>query len=444
MGVIGAELSESSMQMAALLSAFRVPQLSYASSSPFLSNKNKYGYFSRIVPSDRQQAMVIVDMLQQFQWTYVAVVYSYGVYGLSGFRYIRGALERKGFCLAASVATESEFRKKDYEDLVKELVNIRPEVRVVVLFTVHAGSVLRATRRLGLGGRFVWVSSDTLVPNVRDFEGYEDVVVGLLLVGFKSAPVKRFEDEFQYSTLRNSSENPWFSEFYQSMFQCSTNQSSPLPVCDPDLPLLHSPLYERNTSVMRAINSVYAFAYALHNVIKNCSYTPLHVTKCFTSEELLHSLRQTHFVGENNVTVGIDSVGDGIATYQVRNFRVDDGVYSFTTVGEWDGSEQRFTQLDMQNIMWHPSLSVWEEEKEEGETRGIPSSTCSEKCAAGQQAIPIWPRCCWVCKACRENEHTVVLDGLPACHPCPSGRPCLLTQRDVLLLYSLLFFRFRH
>lgn len=35
-GVIGAELSESSLQMAALLSPFRVPQLSYASSSTFL------------------------------------------------------------------------------------------------------------------------------------------------------------------------------------------------------------------------------------------------------------------------------------------------------------------------------------------------------------------------------------------------------------------------
>ena len=440
-GVIGAELSGSSMQMAALLSAFRVPQLSYASSSPLLSDKNKYGYFSRIVPSDRQQAMVIVDMLQQFRWTYVAVVYSYGVYGLSGFRYIRSALEREGFCLAASIATESEFREEHYDNLVEELVKIRPKVKAVVLFTLHAGSVLRAARRLGLGGRFLWVSSDTLVPNVKDFEGFEDLAEGLLLVGFKSAPVKRFEDKFQYSTLRNSSENPWFSRFYQSMFHCSTNKSSSLAHCDPDVPLLHSSLYERNTSVMRAVNSVYTFAYALHDSIKTCNYTPRNVTDCLAPEVLLHSLRQTRFVGENNVTVAMDSVGDGIATYEVRNLRADDGVYSFMTVGEWDGNVQRFTDLDVQAIKWHPRLV-----KEGGEVDGIPSSTCSEQCAAGQQAVPTWPRCCWTCKACRENEHTVLRDDLPACVPCPSGILSGHTSRTLIQnhrsLFSFSFFFF--
>ena len=38
------------------------------------------------------------------------------------------------------------------------------------------------------------------------------------------------------------------------------------PPCDKDVPLLRSPLFEKNASVMRAFHSVYAFAYALDKV----------------------------------------------------------------------------------------------------------------------------------------------------------------------------------
>ena len=128
---------------------------------------------------------------------------------------------------------------------------------------------------------------------------------------------------------------------------------------------------------------------------------------------------------------------------------MDDGVYSFTTVGEWDGSAQNFTRLDTRAIMWHPRLAaegeagegegeeagvgegeeagVGEGEEAEGEgegevgVQGVPGSTCRERCSVGQQAVPTWPRCCWGCQDCRENEHTLVRDGLPACHPCPTG-----------------------
>ncbi|KAL8586034.1 hypothetical protein ACOMHN_023677 [Nucella lapillus] len=427
-GVLGAELSECSMQMAALLSAFRIPQLSYASSSPFLSDKNKFAFFTRIVPSDRQQAEVLVDMLQQFQWTYVAVVYSYGVYGLS--------VETRGFCLAAAIATESEYGDKNYDRLIDDLLGITPKVKVVVLFTLHARSILRAAKRKEVSGRFIWVSSDALVPNVKDFKGIKAISVGLLVVGFKSAPIKRFEDKFQYSTLRNSSENPWFLEFYKEMFQCTTDWiNATLPLCNPDLPILHSPLYERNTSVMRAINAVYAFAYALHDVIKGCIYTKENVTHCFRPEDLLLSLRKTRFRGENDVLVGIDSMGDGIATYQIRNLQVDRGHYSFVTVGEWDGIQKNFTFLHKRRVMWHPEVlrRLKKEEGEQGEGENeeegvagegrdrFPSSTCRERCGVGQQAVSTWPRCCWVCKDCRENEITVMRDDMPICDSCPSA-----------------------
>ena len=57
-GVIGAEGSPRTMEMASLFSLFEVPQLSYASSSALLDDTRQYSYFSRIVPSDNMQVSV--------------------------------------------------------------------------------------------------------------------------------------------------------------------------------------------------------------------------------------------------------------------------------------------------------------------------------------------------------------------------------------------------
>jgi ABC-type branched-subunit amino acid transport system substrate-binding protein len=58
---------------------FRIPQIGYSSTTTELSdNKEQFGYFMRVVPSDAWQAMAINQLLMHFNWTYIAVVYSSG------------------------------------------------------------------------------------------------------------------------------------------------------------------------------------------------------------------------------------------------------------------------------------------------------------------------------------------------------------------------------
>lgn len=356
-GVIGAELSASSMQMASLLSPFHIPQLSYASSSPHLSDKQRYKFFSRLVPSDRQQALLITDILEQFNWTYLTILYSYSVYGQSGLKHLLSALsEKKNYCVATSIMIESNFKDEDFDAVIEDLLKIKRS-RVVVIFALEGLSILRAAQRKGVKGDFVWIASDAVLPNVQDFKGIEDASLGILLVGFSSNPVARFENALEHYTLNSRTENPWFHLFYQQMFDCSTElDSSPTNrTCDRDLPISASPAYARNTTVSRVFDAVYAYAHALHALTKDCHLAPHEASSCFTSEQLFETLRSntTAFVGESDVPVGFDSLGDGPPIYQVKNLRVDNGKYSFVTVGEWDG---RFRYFDKDHIMWHPGL----------------------------------------------------------------------------------------
>ena len=55
LGLIGAEASRVSRPVASLARLFRVPQISPASSSPSLSNRDRYTYFYRTIPPDDLQ-----------------------------------------------------------------------------------------------------------------------------------------------------------------------------------------------------------------------------------------------------------------------------------------------------------------------------------------------------------------------------------------------------
>ena len=66
-GVIGASRSTMSIEVAKLLRLFKVPQVSYASTSSQLSNKNKYSYFARTVPPDSLQAQAMLHVIREFQ-----------------------------------------------------------------------------------------------------------------------------------------------------------------------------------------------------------------------------------------------------------------------------------------------------------------------------------------------------------------------------------------
>lgn len=62
----------------------QIPQVSYASTAPELSDNTRYDFFSRVVPPDTYQAQAMVDIVKAMRWNYVSTVASEGNYGESG------------------------------------------------------------------------------------------------------------------------------------------------------------------------------------------------------------------------------------------------------------------------------------------------------------------------------------------------------------------------
>ena len=80
-GVVGAACSGASMGANAVLAAAGIPQVSYASTSPALSDAAAYPGFFRVVPSDAFQGSVVADVMSTDGHDNVAVLHMTNAYG---------------------------------------------------------------------------------------------------------------------------------------------------------------------------------------------------------------------------------------------------------------------------------------------------------------------------------------------------------------------------
>lgn len=84
MTVSGLFLKPCSRETSCNVCIFQIPQISYASTAPELSDKSRYEFFSRVVPPDSYQAQAMVDIVKAMGWNYVSTLASEGNYGESG------------------------------------------------------------------------------------------------------------------------------------------------------------------------------------------------------------------------------------------------------------------------------------------------------------------------------------------------------------------------
>uniref|UniRef100_A0A914ULZ8 Receptor ligand binding region domain-containing protein n=1 Tax=Plectus sambesii TaxID=2011161 RepID=A0A914ULZ8_9BILA len=108
-GVIGGSYSSVSVQVANLLRLFHIVQISPASTNADLSDKTRFEYFARTVPSDNFQARAMVDICASFNWTYVSLVYSAEEYGELAADTFKKEARKQNLC----IATEEKIAKRE-------------------------------------------------------------------------------------------------------------------------------------------------------------------------------------------------------------------------------------------------------------------------------------------------------------------------------------------
>ncbi|KAJ8965627.1 hypothetical protein NQ317_010608, partial [Molorchus minor] len=231
--------------------------VSFFSTSPELSNKQRFEYFSRTIPSDHYQVKAMVDIVKRMEWSYISIIYEESNYGIKAFEELEDLLAEYNICIAIKeklVKDSGVARESAYDSIVQKLltkprargtlrntrhrdetptINLPPNAMrdshgVIVSGCIIFGSdqevaeLMKAVRRCNATGAFSWIGSDGWSARSIVSLGNEAEVEGTLSVQPQANPVKGFREYFLSLNVENNWRNPWFVEFWSIIFNVDT------------------------------------------------------------------------------------------------------------------------------------------------------------------------------------------------------------------------------
>ncbi len=184
--MIGSSGSSVSAAMATVLTPYKIVQISYASSSPALSDRDLYPYFMRVVASDADQGVAIADLVQAFGWTRGATIHTSDSYGTGLIVIFTEAFEGRG----GTVITDQIFDPgaTDVSAQVQALIDSAPEFVLGNYIDKDAATVMKKARDLGFIN-IPWITTDGW-STTATFAGDPNVKEAMQLsIGTTPAPV---------------------------------------------------------------------------------------------------------------------------------------------------------------------------------------------------------------------------------------------------------------
>ena len=412
--VIGTDDSSSTAFVSSLLNVAAIPTISPSATSEELSSPY-FNSFFRTIPPDGQQAKAMVDIIEYYQWKYIAAVavdHSYGRYGLRALE--REAYDRKTFCIAFSEYITRSGYKGKITSIVRKLKDAE-NIKVVVLWSTYepAKRFLEEATAQGLEGRTFLISEAIAAINPDVLKKNAVILKGAIGIRPYLFTDNLFEDYLKGITLNKTREsaNPWWKEFWTSHLNCSSMSEgaclNPAKIDDRAFAKLH------NAFIPYLTDAVYALAHALDSLLK-CKKPgggPLASGYCpeqnanFTAEAMLLKLRKVSFQGITGQVQFTESGDPTFSSYDIVNFQKQAEHYENVKVGTWTGGNRINLTINDKQIKWA------------NEESDPPISTCSHRCPPGtKQTITV--SCCWECIKCPlgsiSKQHSS-----PNCTKCP-------------------------
>ncbi|XP_005994296.2 glutamate receptor, metabotropic 8a [Latimeria chalumnae] len=410
-GVIGAAASSVSIMVANILRLFKIPQVSYASTAPELSDNSRYDFFSRVVPPDSYQAQAMVDIITALGWNYVSTLASEGSYGESGIEaFIQISRETGSVCIAQSLKIPREPKPGEFDKIIKRLMETS-NARAIIIFANEDDirRVLEAAKKTNHSGHFLWIGSDSWGSKIAPVYQQEEAAEGAVTILPKRASIDGFDRFFKSRTLANNRRNVWFAEFWAENFGCKLGphgkRNSNLKKCTGLERIAKDSTYEQEGKVQFVIDAVYAMAYALHIMHKDLC--PGYVGLCprmstIDGKELLGYIRNVNFNGSAGTPVTFNENGDAPGRYDIYQYQITNkSTAEYKVIGHWTDH----LYLNVEDMQWT------------SREHSNPASVCSIPCKPGERKKTVkGVPCCWHCECCEGYHYQV--DEL-TCDLCP-------------------------
>ncbi|MFT7803150.1 extracellular calcium-sensing receptor-like [Arapaima gigas] len=426
--IIGDSGSTLSMAISRTLNLFKVPLVSYFASCACLSDKQKFPYFFRTIPSDVNQADALARLVRHFGWSWVGTVGADDDYGRTGIDMFTAAVSKLGVCVAYRVTIPKLPTKDRLQEMVKTIRESSAQVIVAFAIEEDIHPLIQEIVLQNVTGK-QWVASEAWVTStlISTQENYASLS-GTIGFAIRRAEIPKLKDFLESVDPLATPYNPFAREFWEMQFQCSFNTSM-LPASATELPQHErsctgaeqmketSSIYNDVSQLRVTYNvhkAVYSVAQALHHLL-GCQVGPAG-GRCDDPQglqpwQLVQYLKEVNYTNSFGDMVYFDGNGDPVGSYDIINWqRGPEEVVKYMTVGRFDAtlpfSQQLVVRQD--DILWH------------GSRREVPVSVCSSSCPKGfRKATRIGqPVCCYDCVTCAEGTFSNTTDQAE-CTLCP-------------------------
>jgi len=201
--VAGAACSGASMGANSVLSSYGIPQVSYASTSPGLSDDSSYPGFMRIVPSDAMQGHALSYVLNQTGDTYPAIVHMDNSYGSSTADAFTDAYGSSNICSQLGYDVDVHYDDDDFSDEVYSLMGDGCDSVVMVSYAYDGAALVEELRDWGFTGSIVGGDgiADQGFPDNFD---YPSEANGVQTVKPSPGPQTNLQTTFDYECSQDS------------------------------------------------------------------------------------------------------------------------------------------------------------------------------------------------------------------------------------------------
>ncbi len=201
--VAGAACSGASMGANSVLSNYGIPQVSYASTNPGLSDDSSYPGFMRMVPSDAMQGHALSYVLNQTGDTYPAIVNMNNGYGWGLADAFTDAYGSSNICSQLDYIDYEHTDDDDFSDEVYSLMGDGCDSVVMVSYAVDGAALVEELRDWGFTGSIVGGDgiADEGFPDNFD---YPSEANGVQTVKPSPGPQTNLQTTFDYECSQDS------------------------------------------------------------------------------------------------------------------------------------------------------------------------------------------------------------------------------------------------
>lgn len=394
-GIVGPTTSSKSVYANEILSFTNLPMISYAATSPILSDKNLYPNFFRTVPPDTLQARLIGELFVKFQWTYVSIITTDSSYGRTGKSALNEEFQKRKICVAVDEYFRVPYHAQE-AGLIMEKIKKETLADVIILWGSFSPvkHFLQDALEKGIRNK-TWIISEASGRN-KWFAQEENKKLGTFII---ISPVSGSNPEFEryfFNLSISDVENPWLKTYFQYQ---RANDSAKLGD--------YKEFFDTaRVGFIQDAVSAYMYAYleyvnatqACNMLISPCNATPIFDHGYFNE----FFLKNITFESLLNKTVRFNKNGDVTsASFYLYSVASKKSEARFVNIAMWS-SDANFTYLDPTLYLLSKSVH----------------SKCADSCKAG--FYPIYhgsKSCCWTCVACPLNYMKTT--GASECTKCP-------------------------